>query len=244
MTMDLKTSLLSIVFTILTSSCSPTETHSAAIRTSQADHLPSAIPTLNLVEIPVSSPTLIEDLPPEGWRLSRGANGGLSREDGRIILEGTRDRPLQSVRRAPEADDLLVYFGSGHYGIYAPDGALVAEVPLIHSIIKDASVVSWRWKDAGTLVGVTELSPPVERPQYPDADVLPEATLLFLYQPYEDPITVYHLRTEQPPPGTVIRLEGVTGDGMLQLGAVEPNQYFGGPASKILGVFDAPTQFR
>ena len=119
-----------------------------------------------------------------------------------------------------------------------PDGTLVTEVPLAHTTIKDASLINWRWKDARTLVGVTEVAPPVERPQYPDGDVLPETTLLFLYRPHEDSRTVYRLRAGQPPPGTVIRLEGVTEDGMLQLSAVEPNQYFGGPAKKILGVFD------
>lgn len=242
MTMSLKIALPIIVFTILTSCWGSTEPHSSATRTLQTDGLPVAIPTLDLEEISVSSLALLDDLPPRGWRLSRGANGRLSREDGQIILKGTRDRPLQSVRRAPEGDALLVHFGSGHYGIYMPDGTLVAEVPLAHTTIKDASLISWRWKDSRTLVGVTEVSPPVERPQYPDGDVLPETTLLFLYRPHEDSRTVYRLRAEQPPPGTVIRLEGVTEDGMLQLSAVEPNQYFGGPPKKILGVFDVRTR--
>lgn len=118
------------------------------------------------------------------------------------------------------------------------EGAVIAELPEVHRLLENASAATWFWKDSRSLIGVTEISTPIHRPQYPDGDVLPESTLLFLYQPYEDAEKLHLLKTPEPAPGTVIRLEGVTEGGMLVLGIVEPKQYFGGLPKKVIGIFD------
>ena len=158
--------------------------------------------------------------------------------DGCVILMSSQERPIFKVQRAPRDGDLLVNFGSGNYGIYDLEGALIADLPDLHTFFKDASTASWQWKDSLTLVGTTEVSPPVKRPQYPDRDILPADTLFFLYEPYENPDTVYVLQAPDAPAGTVTRLEGVTVEGALLLGIVEPEEYFGGPPKQIIGAFD------
>lgn len=158
--------------------------------------------------------------------------------DGRVILMSSQERPIFTVQQAPRDGDLLVNFGSGNYGVYDLEGTLVTDLPDLHNFFKDASTASWHWKDSRTLVGITEISPPVKRPQYPDRDILPADTLFFLYEPYENSDTVYVLQTPEAPAGTVTRLEGVTVEGALLLAIVEPEEYFGGPPKQVIGAFD------
>lgn len=197
-----------------------------------------ALPVRTLRHVSIDNPVLLDDYPPSGWRVAPGRNGAVIRPDGRIVLRGTPERPIYKVRRAPQDGHLLIHHGDGSFRIYDASGTFVSDVPEIHHLFADAGMATWRWRTPRTLIGVTELSPPVRRPMYPDGDVLPESTLLFLHEPYGDPETVHLLQTPEPPAGTVIRLEGVTAEGALLLGIVEPEQYFGGPPTKIIGLFE------
>ncbi len=198
----------------------------------------SAIATVDLQRVSIEAPSLLDDYPPAGFQVFPGSKGRVFAPNGEAILTGSQERPIFSVRPAPGDGDLLVHFGSGNYWIYNLKGAVIADLSEVHPLFEGASAAIWRWKDSRSLVGVTEISPPVRRPMYPDGDVLPERTLLFLYEPYDDPEKVYLLSTPEPAAGTVLRLEGVTDDGMLLLGVVEPQQYFDGPPREILGVFE------
>ena len=198
----------------------------------------SAIATVDLQRVSIEAPSLLDDYPPAGFQVFPGSGGRVFAPDGEVILTGTQGRPILSVRRAPGEGDLLVHFGSGNYWIYNLKGAVIADLSEVHPLFEGASAAIWRWKDSRSLVGVTEISPLVKQPRYPDGDVLPARSLLLLYEPYDDPKRIYLLKAPEPAAGTVIRLEGVTENGMLLLSAVEPQQYFGGPPRKILGGFE------
>lgn len=236
--MNAKTLLMIIALATTGAACGMGEPKPAQTEIAAPTGPTSAIPTLDLRHVAIEVPGLLDDHSPAGFQVFPGSRGRVFAPDGEVILKGTQGRPIFSVRRAPGDGDLLVHFGSGNYWIYNLEGAVIADLPEVHPLFENASAAIWRWKDSRSLVGVTEISPPVRRPMYPDGDVLPESTLLFLYEPYDDPEKVYLLRTPEPAAGTVIRLEGVTDDGMLLLGVVEPQQYFGGPPREILGVFE------
>ena len=236
--MNAKTLLMIIALAVTGTACGMGKSRPEQAEVATPARTTSAIPILDLRRVSIEAPSLLDDYSPAGFQVFPGSRGRVFAPVGEVILKGTQGRPIFSVRRAPGDGDLLVHSGSGNYWIYNPEGAVIADLPEVHPLFEDASAATWRWKDSRSLGGVTEISPPVRRPMYPDGDVLPESTLLFLYEPYDDPEKVYLLRTPEPAAGTVIRLEGVTDDGMLLLSVVEPQQYFGGPPKEILGVFE------
>lgn len=196
----------------------------------------SGLPSLALAKMVGTRSQLRNDEIPDGWRLLQGGGGKLADSRDRIVIQGSGDAPLVSVELSPDGERWLVDHGSGRYAIYALEGARVQDVPGFE--VQDASAITWRWKDASSLIGITEISPEENLPQYPDADVRPSATLLFLYRLAQDGGTLYALKAPEPPRGAVVRLDGVTSRGALVLSAVVPEEYFGGAPEEQLGVYD------
>ncbi|WP_157681018.1 hypothetical protein BGP89_14140 [Luteimonas sp. JM171] len=229
---------LAICLAAMGIACSIDVPASSPARPSALSQAHPGIPVIEMRRVSAEPAALVAEVHPSGWQVFPGSGGAVVSPRGDVVLQGTKRRPVVAVRPAPGDGDLLVNFGSGNYGIYDVRGKHIVDVPKIHDRFKDASVATWRWMDGDTLVGVSEISQPAVQPMYPDGDVLPESTTFLLFKPYLDAETVYVLDVPDPLLGEVVRLEGVTADGMLQLGSVSPNQYFGGPPSKILGVFE------
>ena len=196
----------------------------------------STLPSLALKGVAGAGVQLRSDELPGDWRLRRGTGGKLTDQHGRVVIEGSMDAPLVGVELAPGGERWLVDHGSGRYAIYDFEGARVQDVPGFE--FQDASAITWRWKDAASLVGITEISPDEKFPRYPDSDVRPSATLLFLYRLEIHGGTLYALKAPEPPRSTVVRLDGVTLQGALLLSATVPEEYFGGMPEQQLGVYE------
>ncbi|MDN5782200.1 MAG: hypothetical protein L0H23_09305 [Luteimonas sp.] len=172
---------------------------------------------------------------PEGWQMRRGMAGALMSPAGRKIIEGSEAAPLVGAEMSPDGG-WLVHQGSGRYVVYDRDGHRMRSIPMFE--IRGAGSLLWQWKDSSSLVGVVEVSNEDEGPRYPDSDILPTETFFVLYRLDEDGGTLYALKAPEPPPGTVLRLEGVTLQGALILSAVLPEEYFGGMPEQRLGAYD------
>lgn len=236
--MSAKTLLMIIVFAATSFGCGLAESGAGRTEAASPNNTPPTITTFDLQRVSIESPNLRSDHSLAGLQVFPGSRGRVLAPDGSVILRGTQERPIIAVQRAPGDGALLVNFGSGNYGIYSLEGAFLADLPELQSLFENVSATSWRWKDSQSLVGNTEASPPIKRPTYPDGDILPARTMLFLYEPYNDLNIVYLLQAPEPPAGTVIRLEGVTLEGALLLGIVEPEQYFGGPSKQVIGTYE------
>lgn len=195
----------------------------------------SGLPSLELKKMIGSRSQLRNEAMPDAWRLLQGGGGKLIDPQGGIVIRGSGDAPLVNAELSPDGKRWLVDRGSGRYAICDLEGTCVHDVPGFE--FPDASAITWRWKDASSLAGITEISRDERTPRYPDSDVRPSATLLFLYRLADGGGMLHALDVPQPPRGTVVRLDGVTTEGALILSSIAPEDYFAGTSGELLGIF-------
>lgn len=170
-----------------------------------------------------------------GWSLIHQGFGIVENAKGVVVLKGTNAKPLLNLQVSPDATKLLIHHGDGQDATYNVDGILIESLPTRGAV--SASVIAWQWKDTTALIGVAEETADVAPNTYPEIDLRPKRTSLFLYR-LGDKQQLTSLVLPLTPVGTIIRLEGVTAGGALVLSAVTPENYLGGHAEKALGVFD------
>ena len=158
-----------------------------------------------------------------------------------LTLQCDEDFSVLKIEPDQTGTRFLVDHGSKGFSIYNSDGELTKTLPEVSQLLPelaDPARFQWTWANGEKLVAILEVYDKQEPNQYPETDQNPKDVRYFLYS--TDTGVAHELQIPSRTKGLLLRMDGVSIDGLLLFGEVKPNLYFDKGQGKFMDAYKIP----
>jgi hypothetical protein len=153
------------------------------------------------------------------------------------------DKNISVLKIEPDQNGncFLVDHGSKGHAIYNSGGESILTLPTVSQILPELASsgrFQWEWGCDDTLIGVLELYEVQVPNQYPDTDHNPNDVRFFAYSMGSKAIV--ELKVPSLTKDWLLRLDGVSDEGLLIVSEVQRDLYFDGRQGNFLDAYQLP----
>jgi len=158
-----------------------------------------------------------------------------------LVLKCDKNVSVLKIEPDQKGERFLADHGSKGFAIYNAAGELTKKLPDVSTVLperKTEGQFQWMWAKGDKLVAILEIYDKEEQNRYPETQSSPNEVRLFMYSLDADLVQELHVPSRSK--GLLLRVDGVSTDGLLLLSEVQPDLYFDPRQGEFLDAYQIP----